>query len=588
MKKAIIILSIFLTPFHFYLFAQSVELNEQNGQFSEVKKIQLLNNNRWLIGGRINELDNSLVYFSVIDTSKLLKSNTLLDGYEIKKIRTRDDLGFAWFHNENNGKGGLIKIEIDSNSFTVNGQIEFIDAEVINEVEILPNGKLIILGTKNINSEQRAFFKIMKNNFAVEYENYITPGYFDDILIDPNSNLMLVGRLGDNLVYGGKEYNWNYQSQGGIIELTALAELDDIFRMGGVYFSLKNQTISKLDNDFQIEDSINLESYGEIIDLEFDDEIAFLLFQNEEEASMILKINTELEVIDFFEVEDKYFRVNDMYLSDEEIGLGGFLIPSIPFNNIPFLYPSTSSYFKTFSKNGIAQDENIDLELIDVKVEDYEKVYTCGPAGLADVYLLNLKKIKVRMVNKGTTTINNVSLFSQAKGVENCVNNSDPEYYLLKEDLKMLDLDPGDTVQWRIPTLEFPQKSTDSTSVELCIWYTVVENQRDQNNDNNYFCGEVKLERPFEEFPIIKPKEEDVLIFPNPLNDFMTISLLQAPFEPTVIEFSDFLGRKLEQKYVIAPRAKYKEFDISQIPTGFHYVFITNDLISKGVLVYMN
>ncbi len=585
MKKNIITFSVFLFLINSSLRAQSVELNEQIGQYSQIRKIQLVENDKWLISGEINELDDLSVYFSVIDTSELIKPDLFLDGYKIKKIRIKDDVGFAWIINENNGKDGLVRIEVDSNSLTLTNQIEIEDNEVINEVEILQTGKLIILGSKMIGLEQRAFFKILQNNFVVEHENYLTQGYFDSILVYPNSHFMLIGRLGSNLVYGGRKYEWSYQPQGDIIEFP---ESDKLFTIGEKYFVLNNQTLSKLDSGFQIENSINLESYGQVVDLESDDENAFLLFQNEEEAPMILKINTELEAIDFIELEDQYFRVNDMYLSDDEIGLGGFLIPSIPFNNFPFLYPSTSGYFKTYSKDGMTQDENIDLEIIDVKIEDYEKKYTCGPAGIADAYLLNLKKIKVRMVNKGTTTINNVSLFSQGKGVGNCVSNSDPEYYLLREDLKMLSLDPGDTVQWRIPTLEFAQKSTDSTSVELCVWYTVVDNQRDQNSDNNYFCGEVKLERPFEEFPIVKPTEEEVLISPNPLNDHMTISLLQAPFEPTVIEFSDFLGRKLEQKYVIAPRAKYKEFDISKIPSGFHFIFITNDLISKGVLVYVN
>lgn len=586
MKKVKLILWILLSQFNLFLVAQSIELNEQIGQLSKVKKVHLVKNNSWLIGGEAENLDNSFSYFSIIDSSKLIKPNTFLDGYIIKKITFKDDGGFAWGVNENNGSHGIIRIEADSNSLTLTNQIEIGNNEEIYDIEILPTGKLIIVGSKTINFQQQAFFKILQSNFVVEYENYLTPGYYDDVLIySGNYPFVLLGRLGNNLEYGAKIYNWNYLQQGDIYEME---KPDKILIKEDGYLMLKNQIFSKLDNEFQLENSTSLENYGEIIDMESDDENIFLLFQKEEEAPMVLKINNDLEVVDFFEIEDKYFRVTDMYLSDDEIGIGGFLIPNIPFNNTPFLYPSTSGYFKTFSKNGAAQNENIDLTIIDVKIEDYEKIYTCGPAGLADVYLLNLKKVNVSMVNKGTSTINNFSLFSQAKGVKNCVNNSNPEYYLLREDIRMLSLNPGDTVHWRIPTLEFPQKSTDSTSVELCFWHTAVENQRDQNDDNNYFCGAVELERPFYEFPIVKPTDEEVLIFPNPLNDVMTVSLLQAPFEPTVIEFTDFLGKKLGQKYYIAPRAKYKEFDISQVPSGYYFVFITNDLISKGVLVYVN
>ncbi|MFK8009334.1 MAG: T9SS type A sorting domain-containing protein [Saprospiraceae bacterium] len=586
MKKNTIVLSIFLFLINSILVAQTIELNEQIGQYTEIRKIHLVKDNRWLVGGEINELDNSSVYFSVIDTSELIKSDLFLDGYKIKKIRVKDDVGFAWLINENNGNNGLVGIKVDSNSLTLTNQVEIGSNEVINEIEILPNGKLIIVGSKIINFEQRAFFKILNNNFTTVFEDYLTTGYYDDALTySGDLSFVLLGKLGDDLVYGAKKYNWNYQEQGDIIELE---KPDEIFTNEDKYFKLKGQTFSKLNSIFQIENSINLESYGEIIDIEIKDEDIFFLFQ-EEEAPMILKINHDLEVVNFFAVEDEYFRANDIHISENEIGIGGYLIPNIPFNNTPFLYPSTSGYFKTFSKNGITQDENIELEIIDVKIEDYEKKYTCGPAGLTDVYLLNLKKVKVSLVNRGITTINNVSLFTQAKGIKNCVSSSfNPEYYLQRDDIKMLNLDPGDTVHWRISALEFPQRTIDSTSVELCVWHTSVENQRDQNYDNNYFCGAVELERPFEEFPIIKPREEEVLIYPNPLNDVMTVSLQEAPFEPTVVEFSDFLGRKLEQKFIIAPRAKYKEFDISQISSGFYFIFITNDLISKGVLVYVN
>ena len=587
MKKYIIAISIFVFLIHTNLFAQTIELNEQVEKHSEVIKIHSLENNRWFVSGSINELDHSLFYFSIVDTSELIKTNDFLDGYAVKKLMIKDDFGFAWYINDYNGKDGVIRINIDSNSFNLFGQTDFFfnpTNEIINEMEILPNGKLMILGTKTIGSEQRAFFKILRENFVVDYEDYLTLGYYDKILINPNSSFILSGRLGSDLVYGVKSYDWNYQPQGDIIEFP---EPDKIFRIGEEYFVLKNEILSSLDSNYQIASSISLEDYGQRIDLESDDENAFLLFQNEEEAPMILKINTELEVVDYFAVEDKYFRANDLHLSNDEIGIGGLLIPNIPFNNTPFLYPSTSGYFKTFSKNGISEEEDIELEIIDVRIDDYEKKYTCGAADLSDVYLLNLKNTRVSFVNKGTTTINDITLFIEAKGTESCVTSSfDPTYYTQREDIKLW-LEPGDTIHWRISALEFPQKTVDSTSVELCVWHTSVENQRDQNPDNNYFCGEVELDISYVELPIVKP-DDQVLIYPNPIKDLIKVSLKQAPFESTLIEFHDFLGRKLEQKYLIAPRAQYKEFDVSQIPSGFYFVRISNDLINEGVLVYVN
>ena len=81
---------------------------------------------------------------------------------------------------------------------------------------------------------------------------------------------------------------------------------------------------------------------------------------------------------------------------------------------------------------------------------------------------------------------------------------------------------------------------------------------------------------------------EDFLIFPNPLNNLMKVSLKEAPFDPTLIEFYDYLGREIEPKYFIAPRAKYKEIDISSIPAGFYFLRISNDLIEKVVKVYVD
>lgn len=388
------------------------------------------------------------------------------------------------------------------------------------------------------------------------------------------------------LYYSGRKYSKEYDFEEDVL---AGIELDKIFQIDDGYFILKNKTLSKLDNDFQIENSITLEDYGEMIDMEIDAENVFLLFQKENETPKIFKINNDLEIISFFNVEDEYFRPNDIHLSEDEIGIGGYLVPNVPFNNTPFLYPSTSGYFKTIPKDGMVEEETIDLKIIDVKVENHEKIYNCGSPNSAGTYLLNLKNIKVRFVNNGTSTINNIDLFAQVEGVEDCVSSSfGSEYYLQKEELKLLHLAPGDTIDWRISPIEFLQNMDDSTFVNICIWHTSVNNQRDQNDDENYFCGEVKLEKLFEELPIVKSKDEEVLIYPNPLDDVMTVSLLQAPFEPTVIEFTDFLGRELGEKYYIAPRAKYKELDISDVPSGYYFVFISNDLISKGVLVYVN
>ena len=82
----------------------------------------------------------------------------------------------------------------------------------------------------------------------------------------------------------------------------------------------------------------------------------------------------------------------------------------------------------------------------------------------------------------------------------------------------------------------------DSTSVDICVWHTSVDNQRDQNDDDNYFCGEVELKKGYVEPPIIEPVDDEVFVYPNPINDFVKVSLKQAPTSPTLIEFYETLS----------------------------------------------
>lgn len=586
MKKAILILFVFLTQFNLPLVSQAIEINEQSHQFVEFNNVLSLENDKWLIGGDMPNQESDF-YFKIVDSLSQISAinNPIFSEREIEKIEVRGNLGYVL--NKINGGSYISRFSINSNFISLQNSEPIESDEKINNLKILPNGKLVAVGYKIINNQFRAFLKILKSNGVVDFIDYSTPGYYSDVVPLPDSTFILTGGFGENQIFGGRKYNQYYEQLGDIMEGI---ESDQIFSIeNNGYLLLKDQTITKLDNDFQIETSVDFGSYGEMIDLAVDNENSFLLYQKEGEAPMILRINHSLEIEDSFSAEDENFQAKSMDVSESELGIGGYLIPNIPFNNTLFLYPSISGFFKIFSKNGIGSDEDIDLEIFEVTVEDHEKDFDCGAPEMTSSYHLNLKKIKVGLVNKGSKTINDVDLFMEVLGLKLCVTGTPtPQYYLQKEEFSLLRLDPGDTLRWRISSLEFPQRIEDTTSINICVWHTTVEGQRDNNPANDYFCGEVDLETGYVEAPIIEPTEGEYLFFPNPINEKLTVSLLRAPYQPTSIKFYDYLGRELDIKYSIAARAKYKEFDASELPSGFYFMRISNDLFEDMIRVYVN
>lgn len=588
MKKAILILSIFLTQFHFSLVAQSVEINDQSQQFVEINNVLTIGNERWLLAGSADSGNENELYLKTLDSLteiNAFNNSNISQTRIVEKVEVQGNLGYALTSIDN--QKYISRFSINFSSILFHNHVSVASDEIINNLKILPSGNVIVVGYKTIDNQIRAFFKVIKPSSAVEFSDYFMSGYFSDVVVSSDSTFILTGKFGENQTFGGKKYNQYYEQEGDIMPDL---ESDQIFPIeNNGYLLLKYQTITKLDNDFQIEASVDFGSYGLMINMAVDDENAFLLYQEEEESPMILRINHSLEVEDFFAVEDKNFRAQSMDVSENEIGIGGYLIPSIPFNNTPYIYPSTSGYFKTFLKNGTTENEDFDLEIIGVTVGDHEKDFLCGLPETTNSYHLNLKKIKVGFVNKGTKVINDVALFMEAHGVELCgTGTPTTKYHVWKESISLLNLEPNDTSWWRISSAEFSQKIEDTTSVNICVWHTTVEDRRDLNADNDYFCGEVFLEKGYVEPPIIEPTEGEYLIYPNPLDEVMKVSLLRAPFEPTLIKFYDYVGREVGQKYLIAPRAQFKEFDISQLPSGFYYMRISNDLFEDIVRVYVN
>ena len=590
MKKAILILFIFLFQNNSFLQAQSLELVEQSRQFVQINTILNYNDDNWILGGSSNSVEDDDWYFVSLDSNGIkLPNQNLFEYKNIDQITISED--GQWSNVLVKGSKTYLSRFYLTSLLIINGRHTLDEeGEEILKVISLSQNRVLVLGSKIVNSEKRALVRVLAPFYTVAFEDYSTPGYFNDY-IRLNDNTFYV--TGNIMGYGGREFNQDYENQGDILQGL---ESDRIFKVGQTqgegFFLLKNQTVTKVNSSLFNEGSVNFGSYGECIDMEVDHEFGYLLFQKVGEAPMVLKINSDLELVNSFQVEDEYFIANDMSLSNERIGIGGYLIPSIPDYTAPFLYPTTAGFFRTYSKDGMAKERELDLGIIDIKVEDYEKKYTCGPREIANNYELNLKNIKVTLVNEGTKVINKAEIFIEAKGVGKCytADQTTPSYYHHKAEFDLLHLEPGDTASWRLSPFEFkfPQNIQDTTEVELCAWIVSVENERDVTHGNNYFCKEVTLEKGYVESPIVTPTEDNFIIYPNPLDQVMKVSLLNAPFEPTLIELYDFLGREVGQKYYIASRAKYKEFDIAQIPSGFYYLRISNDLFEEVVRVYVN
>lgn len=584
MKRAILILFVFLFLFDLPLIAQTIEINDQSHQFVEFNDVLSLENGKWLIGGVEGPGDDHNLYFKIVDSLfEISSNNNPSQERVIEKIALRGNIGFVL--NIINNQRYISKFSFNSNFLLFHSSVPISSDEIINNIEVLPNGYLVAVGYKIIGNEQRAFFKVISGNMLVEFSDYSEPGYFSDVVPLADSTFILTGAIGETQIFGGRKYNMYYEQIGDLMEGIAS---DQFFTLGNSYLFLKDQTLTKLDSDFQEEASMDFVNYGFIKDIAVDDEDIFLLYQNPEESPMILRLNNSLEMEDIFSLEDENFQAKSIDVSENEIGICGYLIPSFPFNNTSHLYPSTSGFFKTVSKTGISAEEEIDLEIFEVTVEDHEKDFACGAPDMTSSYHLNLKNIKVALVNKGSKTINEVDLFLEVLGLKLCVTGTPvPQFYSQKEEFSILRLEPGDTLRWRTSPLEIPQRIEDTTSVNICVWHTTVEGQRDSNPANDYFCGDVVLKTGYVEEPIIEP-EGEYLFYPNPINEVLKISLLRAPYEPTLIKFYDYLGRESDVKYAIAARAKYKEFDISQLPRGFYFMRISNDLIDNMVRVYVN
>jgi hypothetical protein len=585
MKRAILILFVFLAQFDLPLVAQSMEINDQSRQFVEFNNVLSLGDGKWLLGGVEDPGGDNNLYFKIVDSLfEITSNNNTSQERIIEKMVVKGNVGFVL--NTINNQEYISKFSFSSNSLLFHSSALISSDEIINNIRILPNGNLVAVGYKIIDNQLRSFFKIFQGNMIVDFSDYSEPGYYSDVVSLADSTFVLTGGFGATQIFGGRKYNMYYEQIGDIMEGI---ESDQIFPLNNGYLLLKDQTLTKLDSDFQIETSVNFVNYGFIRDVVVDDEKAFLLYQNPGESPMILRLNSFLELEDLFSVEDEKFQAKSIDVSESEIGICGYLIPAVPFNNTPHMHPSTSGFFKTFSKNEMSNEEEMDLEIFEVTVEDHEKDFACGEPGTTSSYHLNLKNIKVGLVNKGSKTINDVDLFLEVLGLKLCVTGTPtPQYYFQKEEFSILRLEPGDTLRWRTSPFEFPQRIEDTSTINICVWHTTVEGRRDFNPINDYFCGEVVLKTGYVEEPIKEPTEGEYLFYPNPINEKLTVSLLRAPYEPTLIKFYDYLGRESDVKYSIAARAKYKEFDISQLPSGFYFVRISNEFFEDMIRVYVN
>ncbi|MFK7775773.1 MAG: T9SS type A sorting domain-containing protein, partial [Saprospiraceae bacterium] len=255
---------------------------------------------------------------------------------------------------------------------------------------------------------------------------------------------------------------------------------------------------------------------------------------------------------------------------------------NIPDQGVPYSYPKITASFYSYSKNETPSFSNNNLQIESVRVHKFDRVKDCTPH--FNKYNLLMKIVEVYVVNKGDIPIEEFNLFIRAASLQNCSDyNPEGIPYDQEKSISGIMLMPGDSMKVLFQDMKFPQFIIDSAKVNLCVWTNAVNQKIDIDMSDNIICSEFELiQTEYVEAPIITPEENELLIYPNPSSDHIAVSLKTAPFDPSLIEFFDMIGRRM-QSNLIAPRATFKEIDISNLPKGIYFVRVKNDLIEETV-----
>ena len=593
--------NLFLTLLFYLSFFQSnAQLFNWNLQFFNYTKTfdaLSLDNGKWLVG--LNFSDE--IFYGSSNGQLLLvdsEGTTLWEDFSLNGITGRkefikflreDDIVFILV-NSTVGESYILKYLIEEN------ELSFIDmyfaggTQYFFDMAFLPNGD-IVGGGKNYDSISRSYIAVISQDFEIKFEAVGVNGFIEDVEILDENSFITVGNFNDSINHSVRKYDLSYNHLGNFetdFNPREIKQTDN-----GKIFSAKNRRLYLLNDIFETDSVLVLPGSNNIIDLKIEENIIYALIEKDDVAVEILEIDDELNIIDSYPIENPDFRASSFLINADTFSLIGFVDPTVPTTGgSPSTErdPSTSACIYSFVKNEPFDFPPNDLEVESVEIAKFKNVEDCGDI-YDDLYNLDLQKVNVQIVNRGEQTIDQFHLFMQTKGVFNCLNfPAQTAYHLEKINFEEVNLSPGDSMVVSFLNTKIPRFIADTSFIDICVWATAVNGRIDTDLSNNYFCGQKELIQTISanpEAPIVTPHEEEVLIYPNPANDWLAVSLKSEPFEFTSIEFFDVIGRKVKHDYISA-RAKYKELDLTNLPRGIYFVRVKNDLFEKTISLIKN
>lgn len=566
--------------------AQDFNWNFFQENYNKTTTAFSLGNDRWLVGIRVDADNNNGLNVGVVhmvDSTGSIWSDANIDRISgrtiIERFLRNGDKIFVLIRAYSNSY--IISYLLKEDSMEFVDMIEFEERILIDKIELLPNGKIIGIGSdlRTSVSTSYAYWTVISHDFTQEHEDFSYLGRINDLILLEDSTFLLSGGIGDTIDYGMKKMDLNYN------ELESY--LPGIFLFRSLQMDNKdifitwNGLIQKLNSSFEIDTTIFLSNIEVMKDIKVDGNKLYV-FGAKNNVNKILELDDNLSLVDSHFIDIPNFIPEKIDVQNGIFIIAGKHTLNIPDQGVPHSYPKITASFYTYLKNKTPNFSNNNLKVESVRVNKFARVKDCTPH--FNKYNLLLKIVEVDVVNKGDIPIEKFNLFIRAPGLQNCSDYT-PEGrpYDQTKRISNIMLMPGDSMRVIFQDMKFPQYIQDSVTINLCVWVNAVNQKIDGDMNDNIICDEYELiQTEYVEAPIVAPEENELLIYPNPSSNRIAVSLKTAPFKPSVIEFFDMIGRRM-QSNIIAPRATYKEIDISNLPDGIYFVRVKNDLVEETI-----
>ena len=582
------ILLLFFIPFSLLSSqAQSFELNEQKGQYTEINSALSIDNGKWFLGGgynKSNSLSTHRPYMQLLNEGGTIWGKNG-DGFinKVSKIKRKGEFAFqlGTIYVISNDVNYIQKIQLQDSS-VVELNDSWISGENIflYDLEVLSNGKVIVVGEDLDSPTPRVFFKEFSNDLEMEQEITDDIGFIHDIEILNDSTFLVAGKIGINNTHGIELYNLDYEK---IEEYWYDMSVDKIEMLNdGNFFIAEKENLFIATSDFQIYKSIILSDYGKVIDIESDENSIIVLAQGEDSPPTILEYNYDYELVNSLTYGSRFLRIRDLVLSQEEIAITGYVVPSFPLEyEVEYERPhlSTSGFFKSIPRSLEVEIPSNDLKIVDVRIPFFKKENECLGKYNRGFVNIDINNVLVDIVNNGNDTISGGNLFIEMEGLITCSDrfSNNETTHLKKEIFFNQNIPPNDTTTLNIPDFEIFQRLSKSYHVDLCAWVTAIDRKLDTNEENDFFCGKVRL--PGVNF---LDSKELVGVYPNPANDFLNISFKYTYPNNTELKIFNSIGVCVYKNTLSIPSNK-KSLSIAKLPPGIYFLSVENDEIKETV-----